>query len=183
MCTRPEELGNLCLHNHVEVWSCPELRREITGRRAAALPAANRRLRPPYSHSKCQYFMFPHVAVHYSPTPRGLPEFMSRLNGNSLGSCFVVSMTMLSIDISEPRMLISMLPLVPWMAGLIIPAKLWLSDDGTSFSVCHIKDQYSAQYASRKRALSMNSCMEFHDHPSSPVNDAYRLKSSLEPRV
>lgn len=71
----------------------------------------------------------------HSPIPRGFPEFMSRLNGNSASSVVVLS-TRESRTLALPGRLVRSGPAVPWTDVSNCPCMLWPSAGGESFSLC-----------------------------------------------
>lgn len=113
------------------------------------------------------------VGWFYSPNPIGVPEFMSRLKGNSSGKSLVVSMTMLSIDLGKPGKLTELTPSKLCKDGLNWPDVLWLSAGGTNFSF-YLLNMSVFRHLSRHReyilnehTLKMKGNILFQDQPES----------------
>jgi hypothetical protein len=59
------------------------------------------------------------------PTPRGRPEFISRLSGNFLAFCCVVAIIRASNGWPNPGRLTELMPVVLWIVGSNWPFVLW----------------------------------------------------------
>ena len=69
------------------------------------------------------------------PIPKGFPEFISRLNGNSSQSSCVVAITCESMASGWLATVMLTGPLVPWMRMSSSPLVLWPSTGGTTCSI------------------------------------------------